>query len=465
MNAETLFGKYALQDPEPVRIALEEELARTKDKIVVLDDDPTGIQTIHDLYVYTDWSRESFREGFADSRRAFFIMTNSRSFSEEVTEAVHREVAGNLLAESRRFILVSRGDSTLRGHYPLETRVLRDALESGGLPVDGEIIYPFFPEGGRYTAGNIHYARVGDEMIPVGETEFAKDKAFGYHSSDLAAWVEEKTCGAYRAADVVCVTMEDLRSLDYDGIEKKLLSVRNFGKVIVNSLSYDDARVFVTAFLRAAAKGKRFIFRSAAAAVKILAGVTDKPLLDKELKSPGNPHGGLIVVGSHVRKTTAQLEALRAREDIAFVEFNQHLVLEPEKLDAETERVLAEVTEKISGGKTVAMYTRRERFDVNSGDKEDELRCAAAISEKITSVVGRLPVRPAFIIAKGGITSSDIGTKGLSVKKALALGQILPGVPVWLTGPESRFPDLAYVIFPGNVGDEDSLLRAVEKFD
>lgn len=78
------------------------------------------------------------------------------------------------------------------------------------------------------------------------------------------------------------------------------------------------------------------------------------------------------------------------------------------------------------------------------------------------SLVGRLTVTPAFVIAKGGITSSDVGTKALAVKKANVLGQIRPGIPVWQTGEESRFPSVPYVIFPGNVGDDSTLKEAVE---
>ena len=74
-------------------------------------------------------------------------------------------------------------------------------------------------------------------------------------------------------------------------------------------------------------------------------------------------------------------------------------------------------------------------------------------------MIGDLEVRPSFVVAKGGITSSDVGTKALRVRKARVMGQIRPGIPVWQTGPESKFPGLPYVIFPGNVGAEDDLLR------
>ena len=77
----------------------------------------------------------------------------------------------------------------------------------------------------------------------------------------------------------------------------------------------------------------------------------------------------------------------------------------------------------------------------------------------------QLHVKPAYIIAKGGITSSDVGTKALKVKKALVMGQIQKGIPVWLTGEESKFPGMPYIIFPGNVGDKDTLRLIVEELE
>jgi uncharacterized protein YgbK (DUF1537 family) len=66
-------------------------------------------------------------------------------------------------------------------------------------------------------------------------------------------------------------------------------------------------------------------------------------------------------------------------------------------------------------------------------------------------------------LTKGGITSSDIATEGLAVKDALVCGQIIPGVPVWKLGAESRYPGLIYVVFPGNVGDAQALVEVVNK--
>lgn len=203
-------------DEAGVDALLAAELARDPHKLVVLDDDPTGVQTIHSVSVYTDWSLDSVRAGFAEENKLFYILTNSRGMTVAETAALHRAIADTVTAVSKEcgkpYLFLSRSDSTLRGHYPLETQLLR----------------------------------------------------------------------------------------------------------------------------------------------------------------------------------------------------------------------------------------------------------SVKISDGVQSLVARLSVAPAFVIAKGGITSSDVGVKALRVKCATVMGQICPGIPVWQTGPESRFPQTPYVIFPGNTGSEATLREAVE---
>ena len=110
----------------------------------------------------------------------------------------------------------------------------------------------------------------------------------------------------------------------------------------------------------------------------------------------------------------------------------------------------------------MVVFTRRDRLDLDTDEKDRQLEVSVRISDALTSVIEKLTARPAFIIAKGGITSSDVGTKALGVRRAIVMGQIRPGIPVWLTGPESKFPGMPYVIFPGNVGMENTLLEVVE---
>ncbi|WP_195267292.1 four-carbon acid sugar kinase family protein [Eubacterium sp. 1001713B170207_170306_E7] len=454
---------------EEVTAQLSEALKGFDRKIVVLDDDPTGVQTVHDISVYTDWSVDSMRKGFDEENSMFFILTNSRGLTVEETTKAHREMAENILQVAKEtgkpFVVISRSDSTLRGHYPLEPEILKDVIEAGSdQKIDGEIIYPFFKEGGRFTIGNVHYVQEGDVLVPAGETEFAKDKSFGYKASHLGEWCEEKSGGRYKAEDVTFIALEDLRNLEIDKITDQLMQVKDFNKIVVNSIDYADVKVFAIALVKAMNQGKNFIFRSAAAITKVLGGVPDKPILSHdELILTENENGGIIVVGSHVNKTTAQLEELKnSSRPIEFIEFNQHRVLEENGLEQEVERVVAIVDADIKAGKTVAVYTRRDRFDLDTDDKDEQLKVSVKISDAVTSIITNLSVRPNFIVAKGGITSSDIGTKALRVQKANVMGQIKPGIPVWMTGEESKFPGLPYVIFPGNVGTNTTLREAVE---
>lgn len=465
----SILKSFEAVDELAVTAQLNEALKTLNKKIVVLDDDPTGVQTVHDISVYTDWTTDSIQKGFDEDNSMFFILTNSRGLTVEETTAVHKTIAERLVTISKKtgkdFILISRSDSTLRGHYPLETKLLRQTIEEqSDRKIDGEIILPFFKEGGRFTIDNSHYVQEGDVLVPAGETEFAKDQSFGYKASHLGEWCEEKSNGEYKADDVTFISLEDLRNCAVEKITEQLLEVKDFNKVVVNAIDYVDVKVFTIAFIEALKKGKSFIFRSAAAITKVLGGVPDKALLTHdELILTKNKNGGIIIVGSHVNKTTRQLEQLKnAEKAIKFIEFNQHRVLESGGLEDEVRRVITLVEGAIGLGKTVAVYTRRDRFDLDTDDKEAQLRVSVLISDAVTSIITKLKVRPNFIVAKGGITSSDIGTKGLQVQKARVMGQIQPGIPVWMTGDESKFPGLPYVIFPGNVGSDTTLKDAVE---
>lgn len=465
VSKEKLFAQIPAADEAAVDVALTKELLDFDRKIIVLDDDPTGVQTVNGIHVYTDWTEESIAAGFAEENRMFFILTNSRAFQTAQTEEEHRTIAARVAAEARRtgkeFMLISRSDSTLRGHYPLETVTLARTLEESGERIDGEVLMPFFKEGGRFTIGDVHYVQEGAELTPAGDTEFARDKTFGYTSSDMKEYIEEKTQGAFRAADVVSISLDDLRAMRVDVIIKQLMAVTDFRKVIVNAVDYVDVKVFAIAMIRAMKAGKHFLFRTAAAWTKVIGGVTDKPLLRRdELVVPGNANGGLIIIGSHVKKTTEQFEKLRELDAVKFVEFNHLLVLDTPRLEAELQRIIRETEDAIRHGMTVAVYTGRKRFD--AGSEAESLRVSVQISDALTSIVRRLSVQPAFLIAKGGITSSDVGTKGLSVRRALVLGQVAPGIPVWQTGAESKFPGMSYIIFPGNVGAVETLRDVVK---
>lgn len=456
-------------DADKAEMLLSQAMEGFHKKLVVLDDDPTGVQTVHDVSVYTDWEEESIRNGFEEKEAMFFILTNSRSFSVEETTKVHQDIAARVAKVARElgqdFMIISRGDSTLRGHYPLETQLLADGLtKNEGVVIDGEIICPFFPEGGRYTMDNIHYVKEQENLVPVGMTEFAKDKTFGYKSSDLTEYVEEKTEGKYHKEDCITISLDELNALDVQGIKDKLMSAQNMAKIIVNAVSYADLKVFCAALVLAMKAGKHYMARTAAAFTKVMGRISDQPFLGRAQLEGDTKNGGIVLIGSHVKKTTDQLNCLKELDGQAdFMEFQVNTVFEENGLEKEVERTVKAAEEKILSGRTVVIYTSRQLLAPENMTPEEKLQISVKISNAVTSIIGKLSVKPKFIIAKGGITSSDVGTKALRVKKARVMGQVKKGIPVWMTGEESKFPGMPYIIFPGNVGEVSTLKEIVEE--
>lgn len=464
-----VFFKYPRLDEDKIDALLSDEISNNNTKLIVLDDDPTGVQTVHDVLVCTNWSEKSIRKGFEHEKKLFFILTNSRGMTAQETTIVHREIAANVARVAdevgTKYLYMSRSDSTLRGHYPLETQLLKEDYEKAeDKPVDGEIICPFFKEGGRFTIDNVHYVQYGNELVPVADTEFAKDKTFGYSSSLIPDYIEEKNGERYKKENVICISLDEIRAMDFDGITKKLLSVTEFNKVCVNAIDYVDIKVVAIAIYRAMSLGKTFLFRTAASLVKVMGGISSKPLLTREeMISEETPNGGLVVVGSHTQKTTAQLNELLKLENTVAIPFNSDLVLQDdEALNKEIDRCLALEKKTILEGKTAVCFTSRNLLSFENDTKEAALQRSIKISNCVQSLVGRLTTKPSFIIAKGGITSSDIGVKALRVEYAWVIGQVCFGIPVWKTDGGSKFPNIPYVIFPGNVGEIDTLRKTVE---
>jgi uncharacterized protein YgbK (DUF1537 family) len=386
----------------------------------------------------------------------------------------------------RSFLLVSRSDSTLRGHYPVETQALYDTL-SRFQKYDGEIIIPFFQEGGRVTLDDVHYVIDGDRLVPVGETEFAKDPVFGYTSSNLKTWVAEKTGGAFpedgvksvsletlRKGDIQAVKatldglsgLETLRKGDIQAVKATLDGLSGFNKCIVNAMDLDDLEVFFKGLLQSLAKGKNFIFRTAASFVQVAGGIGSKPLLTRKTLFPEGHPGtpGIVIVGSHVRQTTRQWEQLRAMVDLEMIHWDVNRAESHRDRRKETVRVITAVESALKEGRDVCVYTSRVYICGSGAERDPKTRLMFSnkVSAGLTGVIRGLRGRPAYVVAKGGITSSDIAVKGLNVGKAYVLGQIQAGVPVWKLGNGSKFEGIPYVVFPGNVGDEHALRRTVE---
>ncbi|KAG7368843.1 sugar-binding N-terminal domain containing protein [Nitzschia inconspicua] len=438
-----------------------------KTKIIALDDDPTGSQTVHSCLLLTKWDVETLKIALLDdSSPLFFVLTNTRGMSSMKAVEVTREACQNLrlaLADLKQHqsieinpILVSRSDSTLRGHYPVETNVI--AQELG--PFDAHFLVPAFFEGGRITRNATHYLQLGDgQEIPCHETEFAKDTVFGYSTAYLPDYVSEKTKGEISAEQVVCFTLEDVR----EGCTEKLLQLHGNVCCVVDCEVQADLDYFSTQLKDIAEHHRRrFLFRSGASLLTSLAMLPPQPMAATEMSQyvkDGCP--GVALVGSHVKKTTTQLEELLKLPETDAIE------VDVTKIRSDEEHVMFEkIMEKIEASHTARkhpiIFTSREELNFHS--QEDRLEFGAEISAFLMKIVQKLPPTTGFLISKGGITSNDVLSQGLRLRTSRVIGQILPGCSVvCCPSDHPRFPEMPVVIFPGNVGDKYSLATALSR--
>lgn len=442
---------------DPALLARVRQLAGGR-RLVVLDDDPTGMQTLYGLPVLLRWDGDEVREALSANWPAVYILTNSRSMDAAGAETTVREVMRKLVAVASELDLklrvLSRSDSTLRGHFPLETDLMAGELQ-GVTPISGTVLVPAFIEGGRVTHGGVHYLIEGSRLLPIGDTEFASDPAFPFRASSLPEWVEEKTAGRTPAAQVQVLSLETIREGGPEEVADWLERLPTPFVAAADAVCQHDLEVVALGALLAEERGVNVLFRTAASMVRALAGLAGRELLPiPGLLSPRSQAGGLCVVGSFVSKSSEQLSRLLALPGVQPVELDVNCILDGSVRD-EVERVASLVNAHLSAGQDAVLYTSRI---VRTGASADlSLDIGRAVSGALTDVVQRLSTEPGFLIVKGGITSHNVAFQGLRAHSALVLGQALPGVPVWELGPETPFPGLPYIVFPGNVGGPSSL--------
>lgn len=454
--------------------------------LIVLDDDPTGTQTCHDIAVLTVWDHETLVSELSTTARGFFILTNSRALPPTEARALIKTISENLAKAAKQtgkaLEIVLRGDSTLRGQFPDEPEAVKEVLGE----VDNWILAPFFYQGGRYTIEDVHYVAEGDVLVPASETPFAADATFGYKSSNLRDYVLEKAGTQFKEDNLFSVTLQDIR-LGPERTAERLLSAPKRSVIIVNSAAESDMYVFVAGLLRGKTppfrsemfrsnkmstaqqkSGKKYLYRTGAAFVSCRLGITSIPPLSAHdlgiSKHESRAQtGGLIIAGSYVPKTSAQLASLRARrgDDLHVIELDvSSLIQSPTSI---IESAISSTDKHISSGKDVLVMTSRTL--VRGADALSSLSIGGLMADALVKILQGIKVRPRYIVAKGGITSSDAATKGLGIKRAMVLGQAASGVPLWRCEEESsKFKGIPYVVFPGNVGGNDTLVDLVENW-
>lgn len=435
--------------------------------LVVLDDDPTGTQSVADIPVLTRWQLSDFEWALSLDAGAVYVETNTRGLSPSAAARINREVvlAATEAARSveRSLAFVSRSDSTLRGHFPLETDAIVAArCEAGAGAVDAIVIVPAFPAAGRVTVGGKHWIRDGEEVVPVAQTEYAKDATFGFQTSDLREYVSQKSGGRIAPSRVVHLGLNVVRA-GPRAVSAFCQSLLEGIPVVVDSVTEEDLDALAMGLRHAEHLGKRFVYRVGPPFVRAWLRQRERPpLRPSEIFGIGGGYGagGLIVVGSHVPLTTRQLDHLLAHRDVTHVEISVERVISEVGSDAYLGEIVAAVAGGLGHSDTVLSTSRA----LVTGDSADSsLAIAQRVSDFVIAAVTRIAAqaRLRFVVAKGGITSSRVVAEGLGATHAMVRGPMRPGIiSLWELedGPAAGVP---YVVFPGNTGEDDDLSRVV----
>jgi len=431
-------------------------LAHHKAPMIILDDDPTGTQTVHNVPVLTTWDVDVLSRILSSKEPVTYLSANSRALTTEEAREQFDEIMHNLVLAMQQTgtncDIIIRSDSTLRGHFPLDVERVQLGLRQAGQVQDVHVLLvPAFPGGGRYTVNGIQWVRQGNQLLPVAETPYALDTTFGFKNSDIRQWVEEKSGKKIHAEDVGLL---DIQTIRLGGPEKVAHFLHHAPAFTVVDVASDaDLAVLVQGLLLAGSAEKRFLVRSAASFVRVWSGIGERTLLTRE-EIGVKAGAGLVIVGSHVSTTTRQVERLLAETAITTLPVDVHQILqEPQKVVAS---LAAEINASLAANKSVMVMTTRDVVTAHSAD--ESLRISREISHHLSAIIASLAETPAFIIAKGGITSADIASKGLGLRRGYVLGQIVPGVSVWRIDEADHFHHIPFIVFPGNVGDDETLL-------
>jgi len=441
-------------------------------KIIIFDDDPTGSQTVYGCPLLLNWDEQTQEKAFAKSSPLIFILANTRSLSSGLAVKKTREICSSIKKFFLRkgyskddYFYISRGDSTLRGHGVLEPAILAEELG----PFHATFHIPAFLEGGRTTENGIHYLN----GIPVHKTDFGRDNIFGFSTSDLAKWIEEKSFGKIQAENILHIKIKqlDMAFNNEDGF-KSLLSflsqLENNISVVVDAKLTHHLETLASA-IKVVSKEKRFLFRTAASFINSLSGLPTNPQSTADLvslKSKNNQFKykpGLIMVGSHVKLATDQLELLLKDNsckgleipvsklaDIFASEDCKKLILDLE------DKILSKIDNILYTKKIPVLYTTREEMQFSS--QSTRMKYGLELAEFMAILVGKISNKFGYIISKGGITTQLLLQKGLNFNQVNLNGQILPGLSIVQSNSDQY--DLPVVTFPGNLGNEKTLLES-----
>ncbi len=444
-------------------------------KIVVFDDDPTGSQTVYGCPLLFHWDKALLTKGINDPSPLLFLLTNTRSLSPDVAEKRLREICKNfkeVIQENKlgldKFFFITRGDSTLRGHSLLEPKVINEELG----PFDATFHVPAFFEGGRTTVNSIHLLN----GVPVHQTIFAKDKIFGFSTSHLAYWIEEKSNFQIKSQDVKSINLDQLRAANLHRSEMNkfitFLSTLSANQTVVVDAEFSKDLDTLVSGIKALGDRKRFLFRSAASLINSFSQIYPENNKIKNFsmlrlkEDNGNFKPGIVIVGSHVQLADDQLEVLLKDPLCIGVELPVKeiaIIFEEDSLLAKLENLyVQQILNILDSKKTPVLFTSRGEITLTSIKQRMEF--GVFLAQLIGRLVNRVSDRLGFIICKGGITSHILISEGLKINLVKLKGQILPGLSVVCPCEKDKLK-LPIITFPGNLGDKGTLLESLKTME
>jgi uncharacterized protein YgbK (DUF1537 family) len=443
-------------------------------KFVVIDDDPTGSQTVRDCLLLLKWDCLTLVKGFESKSNLFFILANTRSLSENDARLTIEEICKNLKtviasqAYEEEIIFISRGDSTLRGHNFLEPSSINSCLG----PFDATFHIPAFIEGKRLTINGSHFV----DKTPIEKTIFARDKIFGYQTSNVKTLLFQKSKSKINLENIQNLFLADIEILkdEEDNIVfKTLKNLKNNKHVIVDIENYSQLKKF-SLIIKKLNKQKKFLFRTAAS---FISSISEKKSFPQSLTFFSNLRirnkeksllPGLIVVGSYVELSTIQLKNLLEISfcqpiELDVFEFFKIISSEnnqkPRELFKNT--FLREIRFSFEKGKTPVLFTSRKFLSL---DYSEQLNFYNSLAFFIAELVADLKYEIGYLISKGGITTNMVLSNGLNADYVYLEGQIFTGISV-VSYNLKNDKKLPIVTHPGNIGTKDSLVNIWNVFE
>ncbi len=328
--------------------------------------------------------------------------------------------------------------SVFRGNVGAELDAMLDVAGA-----NAAVVVAAFPANGRTTIGGIHHVR----GVPLHRSEFARDPIHPRTESDLVADLARQT-----SRPVTLVPLERVRAgaLDFTGA----------GYHLCDAESQED----LAAIARAAAGVRALGGASALAGELARVWPAPAPFDPFEGGAPGAAGGALVVAGSTMPQTRAQIAALeQAGAEVAVLDTAGIL----DDAAGTIARAAARAATALAARRVAVLRSENSPEAVAAGRALgaarglDPIAVSRAVSDGLAEATARALAASATssVVALGGDTSAAVCDR-LRLDEMIILDELEPGVPVSLAvGPPPRL----LVLKSGSFGGADFVLQALRR--